>query len=811
MVKESFNNNWWFAKQSKKFMGTPEDEFVPVTLPHDAMIHRKKTRYAEGRNNSGYYPTGSYEYKKKFFVPKQWENKQIALEFEGVYRNAMVYMNGVFIGKNVNGYTPFCLELNGFLEYEKENEIMVIARNGNDSRWYTGAGIYRSVNLLIGGQVYIVPNSVRITTETLVSERAIILYEAEVNNNTAFTHKLQLEVSIWDNKNMIIQESNGCITLLPGERGKIRQRISIINPLLWDIEHPFLYRFKSIIKDQQDLKVMDRYETLFGIRTLNLDPQKGLLLNGKTVKLRGGCIHHDNGIVGAATFKSAEDRRVRILKESGFNAIRASHNPVSPAFLEACDKYGMLVMDEAFDTWEMCKNPHDYALAFDENWEKDLEAMVKKDYNHPCVILYSIGNEIQELGNHRGAAMARKLAEKLRILDSTRYTIQAINLLMSTIGANKTWFFNQNELDVNQAMSEMADDRTRIMSLKELGEIAEEASEATDIVGYNYATTRVPKDHKKYPDRVFCGTETFAEDIAKNWKLVKDYSCLVGDFCWTAWDYIGECGIGKIDYSPDASQEYGDYPWVLAYCGDIDLIGTRRAQSYFRETVFGKSTHPYILTQNPENYGKIPVKTPWSFSDYLPTWNWRGCEGKQIAINVYSSGDEVELFINKRSVGRKPSGEKTGYITEFKTVYETGTVKAISYCDGRIESTQEIQSGSGNIDLIMKADYENISFENEDLCYITILCVDDEGCVVPNQDQEIFISVEGVGVLQGLGNACPYNQDNFFDCHTRTWNGRALLAVRPTGTGEIVVTVKYGNKMKQNRITVTTSERETES
>ena len=535
----------------------------------------------------------------------------------------------------------------------------------------------------------------------------------------------------------------------------------------------------------------DETETTFGIRMLSLSVENGLLINGVETKLRGGCIHHDQGILGAASIARAEERRVELMKESGFNALRISHNPASRALLDACDRVGMLVMDEAFDSWHMSKNAYDYSIIFNENWEEDVTKIVDKDYNHPSVILYSIGNEIPDTGNEEGAECSRKIAEKFRQLDPGRYIINSINMMLSSIGAGSMIFFESQDLDINSTMAELGDNMQKQMAREELGDYTEESYGTVDVAGYNYADGRYETDHEKYPNRIICGSETFVNRIGESWPLIKKLPYVIGDFTWTAWDYLGECGIGKVDYTKNATWKYGDYPWFAAYCGDFDLIGTRRAQSYYRETVFGQADQPYIVSQNPSHYGKKPVFTPWSFYDYVPTWNWKGQEGKAIVLQVYADADQVEVLINDRSLGVKQAGRECGFITEYETVYEPGTVTVRAYKDGQKTGTNRLSSG-GEGSLLLHADRKVLRADHRDLAFVSILHSDQNGVIIPNDDIEVSVTVEGAGVLQGLGSARPWGEENFYEGKCTTFCGKAMAVVRPECAGKIVLSVQSG-------------------
>lgn len=778
--------------QSDGFLGTVTEEFRPVTLPHDAMICRPRNRDAAGKNNSGYYPEGVYEYRKRFTVPEEWKEKRIIIEFEAAYMQAMVYINGMFAGSHAYGYTQFYIKADAYLHYGEENEIRVVTRNYKDSRWYSGAGLYRDVSLYTADLVHALPDQLKITVESADKNRAVVSSVLTIVNEGISTVKTFIKTEFCCQDGSLAAENKVPVTIFPGEKKVIRQRVSIPNPKLWNVDTPYLYTCRARIMDKSAQNICrDETETTFGIRMLSLSVENGLLINGVETKLRGGCIHHDQGILGAASIARAEERRVELMKESGFNALRISHNPASRALLDACDRVGMLVMDEAFDSWHMSKNAYDYSIIFNENWEEDVTKIVDKDYNHPSVILYSIGNEIPDTGNEEGAECSRKIAEKFRQLDPGRYIINSINMMLSSIGAGSMIFFESQDLDINSTMAELGDNMQKQMAREELGDYTEESYGTVDVAGYNYADGRYETDHEKYPNRIICGSETFVNRIGESWPLIKKLPYVIGDFTWTAWDYLGECGIGKVDYTKNATWKYGDYPWFAAYCGDFDLIGTRRAQSYYRETVFGQADQPYIVSQNPSHYGKKPVFTPWSFYDYVPTWNWKGQEGKAIVLQVYADADQVEVLINDRSLGVKQAGRECGFITEYETVYEPGTVTVRAYKDGQKTGTNRLSSG-GEGSLLLHADRKVLRADHRDLAFVSILHSDQNGVIIPNDDIEVSVTVEGAGVLQGLGSARPWGEENFYEGKCTTFCGKAMAVVRPECAGKIVLSVQSG-------------------
>lgn len=400
MIRDSFNHGWTVGPNTGFFNMASGEAPKQVTLPYDAMIMQKRDDKAASGGKKGFFPDGSYDYVKKFFVPAEYKNKRIIFEFEGVYMNAMVYINGDFAGQHPYGYSNFYIKADRFLKYGEENEIKVVAKSYDDSRWYTGTGIYRNVKIMIANPVHIAVEGVKITTPDIDDRHAVVAVATIVENEGMNSETTTVVTEIIDAEGNIVAIDNAPLTAFSGESTTLRQRLYVRQPKLWSVEKPYLYTCRSKVMAGEN--ILDEEITTFGIRSLSLDAEEGLKINGQAVKLRGACIHHDNGVIGAATFERAEERRVEILKEAGFNAIRSAHHPMSKSMLNACDRLGMLVMDETFDIWTSNKSPYDYALYFPTWWEKDVQAMVDKDFNHPCVIMYSIGNEIPDTGTPNG-------------------------------------------------------------------------------------------------------------------------------------------------------------------------------------------------------------------------------------------------------------------------------------------------------------------------------------------------------------------------------------------------------------------------
>lgn len=792
MLSERINKEWYFWKNKNAFAllwDIPEDAQI-VELPHDAM--QNETPHAESVNggSTGFYDGDQYCYVKKIFVPEADKNKVDILKFEGVYMNAFIYVNEQFAGKCPNGYSTFYVPIRKYLKYGAWNEIRVLVKNGSmpNSRWYTGSGIYRDVYRMQGGLVHLQPDGVKVTTEAIEDEVAILYIESDICNESAENEKLLLNTQILDEKGNVAEMDYSRIELAGGETRHVCQRIAVKNAKLWSAETPNLYECRSILK--KDAVTLDESRTEFGIRMIQVNGVTGLKVNGKEEKLRGACIHGDSGILGAATYETAEFRRIKLLKEAGFNAVRMSHNPMAPVTLRSCDKLGMYVMDELSDAWSRGKADFDYSIAFTEWWEKDVEAMVKKDYNHPSVVMYSVGNEIPEIGTMYGEEMCSKISGKFHELDKNRFTTIAINgffgisqELIHVINDVEQKLMEEGNLgeNVNHFLAKVDMYADEIGKHEIIGKCLERVDASVDIVGYNYMASRYKQDSKKKPQRVIVGSETYPPVIARNWKLVKELKNVIGDFTWTGWDYIGEAGIGVAGYQPGEGGIGAGYPCRLAYCGDLDITGFRRPLSYWREIIFEQTKKPYIAVQSPKHYGEKMIPSPWILSDCSARWNWEGQEGKPTVVEVYSAGDEVELYQNGKLLECKKAGEEAGYRVLFETTYEPGLLKAVSYENGEAIGETVLKTvGNGDHYQIEKED-----LKLKELLYIGITYRDKDG-EVSFEDQEIRIQVSGADVM-GFGCADPTTLYSYKGNKTRTWNGRALLILKKHADDEPVI------------------------
>lgn len=737
MRKIDFNKNWMY--QGKE-----------ITLPHDAMLAAGRKADSPGESANAFFTGGEYLYEKKFTPPEEWKERHILLQFEGVYKNSRVYVNDVLVGGAAYGYIPFFICLDGALDHGRENTIKVVADNKNlpNSRWYTGGGIYRPVWLWEGPKDSIEPESVRISTVGISPAVIRVQSQAEVT------------VTVED----ICKSGTDFEMTIPNAR-------------LWSGDAPYLYT-AHVTNGQDEEKIR------FGIRQVTWD-NKGLYINGKRTLLRGGCLHHDNGILGAATWDASEYRRVKKIKEAGYNAIRSAHNPCSRAMLEACDELGVYMMDETWDMWFHHKNKYDYASDWRKNHISDIRALISRDFNHPCVILYSIGNEVSEPAKGEGIEAVKEMAELIHEMDTNRAVTGGFNLMIIYSAQKGKGIYDDEEggrkKDSDKAMQGMSSTMFNMITnivgtgmnkaanSKKADEATTPCLDLLDICGYNYASGRYPLEGKAHPDRLIFGSETFPQDIAKNWEMVKKYPYLVGDFMWTAWDYLGEAGLGAWAYTSDGKGFHKSYPWLLADCGAFDILGNAGAPVALARAAWGLDEKPSVLVQ-PLNHGRVkPVKAVWRGSNAIESWSWKDCDGAKAVVEVYSSAAEVELVLNGRKLGRK----KTKLCkAEFKTKYVSGSLEAVGYdSSGREIGRTKLASAKGTLKITAKE--ENYG----DIRYINIMITDENGIVESNADTKLRVEVEN-GQLLGLGSANPRTEEDFLSGEYTTYYGKALAVIK---------------------------------
>jgi beta-galactosidase len=764
----------------------PETELI--ALPHDAMITLDRDPEAPSGAHSGFFPGGVVEYVRTLELPASDAELVHRLVFDGVYRDAMVFINDEFAAHSASGYSRFSIDADPFLRFGDENTIRVEARAHRDSRWYTGLGIHRNVWLHYGPRVHIPVDGVRVTTPDVDVSASLVEVEAKVRNSSPRTRTVAVSVVISGQDGNTLAQEQVPITLVPGETGLVRRRLYVEGAELWSPEQPNLHHLRVTVEADG---LTDEHLETFGIRRLQLDSRHGLRINGETVKLRGACIHHDNGVIGSRSIARAEERRVELLKSAGFNAIRSAHHPMSPELLDACDRLGMLVMDEAFDIWTESKNPFDYSIVFPERWDQDLEEMVAKDFNHPSVVFYSIGNEIPETGRPLGARIGRLLAQKLHELDPTRFTTNSVNPLFAVLDEMPPMDPEQAQ-DGNGALAEMVAILDHVSSSELVSRRTAETFGSVDAAGLNYGDGRYALDRTLFPHRVIIGTETFNTRIDVNWPKVLENDHVIGDFTWTGWDYLGEAGIGRIEYRNEAvfPGSTGAFPWLLSSAGDIDITGFRRPASYFREIVFGLRTNPCIAVHRPHPRELRPAGGPWSWEDVVSSWAWDLPPGDPLMVTVYSGAEEVELSLNGRSLGTSPAGPAHRYRAAFDVPFEPGELVAIARSGAKEVGREVLRSAEGPVRLAAVSDRTTIRAADDDLAFITICLEGDNGVTCLNADRRFTVEVTGPGVVLGVGSARPETQETFSPEGVQTtFDGRALAVIRPTGPGDILVTV----------------------
>ncbi|WP_063917596.1 glycoside hydrolase family 2 TIM barrel-domain containing protein [Nocardia niwae] len=792
MIRQSFNEGWKVAFKQHLFEAviSPASQ-VDVVLPYDAMRDLVRDPDSANGSHSGYFPSAHVVYEKSFEAPAEWAQRTVLLEFEGVYRDAMVYLNGNLVAQRPSGYSPFVAHLDPYLEFGAVNRIRVESRAHQDSRWYTGVGVYRNVWLVVGDPFHIPLDTTVITTPEVDEHLATVTAAVTVFNGTRHTRVATLLTRVFDPNGVAVSTRTVPVTVPPGDSAWMRTRHWVRDPQLWDVDSPLLYRVETTLSDS-DGQTVDFEATRFGIRTIRLDPVHGLRLNGQTVKLRGGCIHHDNGPLGAAAIDRAEHRKAELIRAAGFNAVRSAHNGTSRAFLDACDRVGLLVMDEFADVWTEAKTSFDTALTFADWWKRDLAAWIGSARNHPSLLMYSIGNEILEIGRPGAAVWGRRLAEEVRALDPTRPVTNAVNSLVSVLDGAVN---RQGDLpsDFNSLLS--AEGTSTIGSSETATRLTEEAHAQVDVAGINYAESRYDLDATLFPDRIIVGTESFPGWLDQLWALVEKHPQVIGDFAWTAWDHLGEAGTGRAYYDDDPLRPRGmasPYPWLVSHAGTIDINGIRQPISYWREVVWGIRTEPYIAVHRPQRFGQNLTRTRWSWDDVLSSWAWDVPTGSPVTVDVYSDAEEVELLLNGHSIGTAAvgiddKGIPRGCIARFEIQFVPGELVAIARRRGAETGRTALHSLHGATKLRARAEAVRLIATPSELAYVHLELCDDAGTLAIDRSDLVRVTVEGPATLAALSSAKPDDDMAFGGDVHRTFEGRLLAIIRPTGAGEVQV------------------------
>jgi beta-galactosidase len=778
--QRSLSQDWLFRPgdgRGSDLAAYDDRSWQKISVPHDWSIADKPDgsppfeRTAASGQDSGYLPGGIGWYRRHVVLDAQEAAQTVLAHFEAIYMDADLWINGQHVKKHHYGYTAFTVDLTGKV-HVGDNVIAIRVDHADpSSRWYAGSGLIRPATLELLPPVHIEPDSIQVTTPVATQETGRVVARETVANGTAKEQHVEIAARIVSSAGITVLQQRRQATLAPHARIEDEARFELARPALWSPDSPNLYVLEQTIRTSDG--VVDTRRTRFGIRTIAVDARNGLCINGTKFVLRGGNIHHDNYMLGAAGFPDADKRKVALMKAAGYNAIRSAHNPASQATLDAADELGMLVIDEAFDAWNKPKKAMDYARFFKQDWPADLDSLVLSGRNHPSVLFWSIGNEIPEQGTARGIATAHQMVARVRHLDDTRPVTQAVS----------------------------------IDSPQNAGQFA-----MLDVAGYNYHAHAFAKDHRQFPERVMFTSESTPKDAFTYWRTVETMPWVIGDFVWTAVDYIGETGIGWMGYSQDW-QKLGPYPWHLAYCGEIDATGRKRPAAYYREVLWKTGIDPISAfvkqppgTEDLPDRHLFPITPPhldWSLDDAHPSWTWPGQEGKTLDVVVYAEYPEVELFLDGRSLGRKKVGVDTEYKADYRVRYAPGRLVAVGYRDGHAAGRWELRTEGEPATVRLSVDRTQIRANGEDLAYVTAELFDTDGVPIyaQNHDRPMSIRVDGAGQLAGVGNGDPQDASSFQSGRRRSFHGRVVAVVKAAmGAGPVTVRVNVpGVPSKQIR------------
>lgn len=745
-----------------------DSQWRTLDLPHDWSIENLPnpdgrdvigpfSKKSPGAWDTGYFMGGEGWYRKNLVLTEADKGKRIRLYFEGVYNQAEVYVNGRKAAFNAYGYTSFKVDATPFCDFSgKPNTIAVkVVNHGDNSRWYTGSGIYRHVWLEKTDPVHLDEWDVFVDASRVKNGRAQVRFSAKVLNAASAEGAGALNVRIVAPNGKRVFSGTKEFELKKGEDAQVAMAFAVEDAQLWSPESPKMYKAVVSMKFGD---MRDRLSVPFGIRTLEFSAKKGFLLNGKKTLLKGACLHHDNGMLGAVAIDRAEERKLQLLKKNGFNAVRCSHNPPSVNFLNLCDRMGMLVVDESFDMWRKPKNPDDYHRWFDEWSERDLETMVRRDRNHPSIIMWSIGNEIPERGTDDGIATTERLVKIVKKHDVSRPVTASIHMW------NYPW--NDNH---------------------------ERGTRHLDVAGYNYPEDAdYDKDHEKHPDRIVYSSETYAKTAWRTWDYVLKRPYVIGDFVWTAFDYLGEVGLAHNLYLKpgERGRHLMEWPWYNAWCGDMDFCGDKKPQSWYRDVLWGlRKISLAVHVPIPE--GRKEDVSLWGWPEELLSWNWTGQEGKPLSVNVYSQERKVHLYLNGKRVGEKDVDPNTRTAT-FEVPYKPGVLKAVNLRNGRETDSMVLKTAGKPARLRLTADRDRIRADKNDLSFVKVELLDRAGNVVPDNDARFSITCEGAGHVAASGNGAYLDMESFRSMSPKTFRGRALVVLQPDerkGRGEIRLTV----------------------
>ncbi|MBQ6746975.1 MAG: DUF4982 domain-containing protein [Bacteroidaceae bacterium] len=801
------NDGWRFAPTElagAEMMDYDDTTWKPVDLPHDFSLIPLPggdndeqigpfSKQSPGRNATGHVMGGTGWYRKIIKTDKSFEGKLVKINFDGTYNETKVWVNGIMVGNHVNGYTPYYYDITDALNPVGEDNIIAVRcrNNGRNAHWYSGAGIYRDVKLEMFDPIHVDPWGAFVTLAYLDAYETKVDVEARVVNETNEDETVSVQVVIRSQKGRNVGNAHQEIEVRANSWVKVTQMMHVSRAVIWSLENPYLYTAEITIKKGD--KVLDEYKQKFGVRKIEVSADKGFRMNGEMLDLKGGCVHHDNGFLGAAAFKRAEYRKVELLKEAGYNAVRTVHNPPSSYFLEACDELGMLVIEEFTDVWEVHKTPQDYATYFKETWEPDITNMVKRDRNHPSVIMWSIGNEIPNQSTEDALRIQGELIKRVKELDPTRFVTQVVSPHMVAGGWEK----------------------------------AQPQLEALDICGYNNMSNKIDADHEAHPDRVFFTAASYSSKAYDYWKAALDKLYVIGDFVWTAFDYLGEVSAGEATYAKEvdkrAEMVLNDgklpegikpemlydlqfetmpnlFPKYISWCGDLDITGRKKPQGYYRNVLWDV-TPVEMLVHEPIPEGMVENMTPWGWPNEFHHWNWLGNEGKPMKVRVFTKGDKVKLTLHGMTIAEAEVNDR--YIAEFEVPFDPGRLEAIAYKAGNVIGRAVLRTANVPHGIRLMPDKVLLEPNRQDLSYITVKVVDRGENKVTDIDVSVEVTVTGNGELVGCGNGSIDGMKSFNHAQFKTWRAYAQIIVRPFAKpGDIFVKVKSEFGVSEVKLTV---------
>jgi beta-galactosidase len=779
---QPLNDDWRFHRGDEPDAWQPSFDdraWRMVDVPHDWSIEDLPEApgvsgpfdpQSPGARDTGYTVGGVGWYRKTFKLPSAARGKRVGLMFDGAYMDATVWLNGVQIARHPYGYTAFHMDLTPHALYGPKPNVLAVRldTSGRTSRWYSGSGITRCVEVCVTHPVHAQPWGIAITSIRSGAHDADVTVKTVVVNDGQSERSVTVASRIVDPRGDTVASISSSLRLAAGAEEEFVQNMLVAKPLLWSLEKPHQHHLVTTVVANGH--IADVLATEFGIRFIDVCPETGLRLNGAPIKLRGGCVHHDNGCLGARALPRAEERRVALLKASGFNAVRTAHNPPSTAFLDACDRLGMLVLDEAFDCWSEGKNADDYGRFFNEHWREDIDAMVLRDRNHPCVFAWSVGNEIPNQHLQATAAAAAMLVHRVRGIDPSR------PVAVAALPDAENW----EKLD---------------------GLFTQ-----VDLAGYNYRRQQYDADHKRVPGRLIFGSESFshASEAFESWMGVFDRSWVLGDFVWTAMDHLGEACLGSVFVEGDPGPE--GWPWTVSNCGDLDLIGMKRPQSYYRDALWGVGTAVSCFVEPPARiFGGRQLAKGWGWRDERACWTWPGAEGDDVTVRVYSSRSQVRLYLNGRDLGAQPVDRDTRFEAIYTVPYEPGELCAVAYAgNGKEAGRWVLRTAGPAAGLRLRADRSAMLCDGQDLAFVTVEVVDAAGVLAPGPDVEVSFSVTGPARISAVGNADPTSVASFTQPRRRTFRGRCLVVVQAGRKPGAVTLTAEADGLAPSQVTLNT-------